>query len=84
MEPLRTIDQAAEWLGIPAHTLRKLVSARSVPHTRIGRHVRFSADHLAAIVAAGEELPATAPTRDQVTQIRAAAPRRRQRSPIAA
>jgi excisionase family DNA binding protein len=39
-EPLRNIAEAAEFLGIPEKTLRDKVTARLVPHTRIGRHVR--------------------------------------------
>jgi excisionase family DNA binding protein len=52
---LKDTRQAAEWLNIPADTLERLVSARLVPHTRIGKHVRFAQHHLDAIVAAGEE-----------------------------
>ncbi len=51
---LRTIEEAAAYLNIPAATLRDKVTARRVPFTRIGRHVRFSPDHLAGIIAAGE------------------------------
>ena len=70
--PLRDIPAAAEWLGIPLHQLKKLVSARRVPHTRIGRHVRFTEAHLAQIVAAGEQAPLAPPT-----AIRSAPRRRR-------
>jgi len=52
---LLTIDQAAERLGVPRTWLRDKVSARAVPHTRLGKHVRFTAAHLASIVAAGEQ-----------------------------
>ena len=51
---LLTIAEAAEYLNIPMTTLRDKVTARGVPFTRIGRHVRFTAEHLAAIIAAGE------------------------------
>lgn len=54
-EPLRNIDTAAEWLGISASTLQKMVAARTVPFTKVGKHVRFSQDHLDQIVAAGEQ-----------------------------
>jgi excisionase family DNA binding protein len=67
-EPLRNIAEAAEFLGIPEKTLRDKVTARLVPHTRIGRHVRFSEEHLAAIVAAGEQPVVTAPSRLQVVR----------------
>lgn len=69
---LRDIKAAAEWLGIPWTTLRDLVTAGRVPHTRVGRHVRFAQHHLDAIVAAGERKVATAPSRLQVVAIRAA------------
>lgn len=69
-DDLRDIEKAAAWLGIPVETLRKKVTARAVPHTRIGRHVRFAQHHLDAIVAAGEQPVATAPTRIQVRAIR--------------
>lgn len=70
---LRDIKAAARWLNIPLNTLRKQVTARQVPFTRVGRHVRFAQHHLDAIVAAGEQSVATAPTRASVTAIRAAA-----------
>lgn len=51
MGRLYTIVEAAEVLNVP---LRDKVTAGAVPHTRLGRHVRFSDAHLAQIVAAGE------------------------------
>ena len=45
---------AAAWLGVSVSWLEKRIAAREVPHTRLGRAVRFSADHLAAIVAENE------------------------------
>ncbi len=51
---LFTIREAALLLHVPDGWLRKKVSARSVPHTRLGKHVRFTSDHLKQIVAAGE------------------------------
>lgn len=71
---LLNMREAADWLGISWETLRKRVSARQVPHTRIGGSVRFAQHHLDAIVAQGEQPVATAPTRAQVTAIRAAGP----------
>ncbi len=68
MDPLMSIDQAAEVLGIPAKTLAGMVTARTVPHTRIGKHVRFTDEHLAAIVAAGEEPVAIVPARLQMVR----------------
>jgi excisionase family DNA binding protein len=52
-EGLRDIEAAALWLGIPKKTLQAYVTARAVPFTKVGKHVRFSQEHLDAIVAAG-------------------------------
>lgn len=69
---LRDMKAAADWLGIPFETLRKYVAARRVPHTRIGKHVRFSQEHLEAIAAAGEVPVAAAPSLALVRALRAA------------
>jgi excisionase family DNA binding protein len=52
--PLLTISEAAAALNVPEGWLRKKVSAGVVPHTRLGKHVRFTQEHLTQIVAAGE------------------------------
>lgn len=51
---LFTIREAAVLLHVPEGWLRKKVSAQSVPHTRLGKHVRFTSEHLRQIVAKGE------------------------------
>lgn len=51
---LLTITDAAVELNVPESWLRKAVSARRVPFTRLGRHVRFTDAHLDAIVTTGE------------------------------
>lgn len=61
---------AAEWLDIPFTTLRDMVTARRVPFTKVGKHVRFGQHHLDAIVAAGEESVAKSPARTGVRSIR--------------
>lgn len=71
---LRDIKAAAAWLDVKFTWLRDQVTARKVPHTRVGRHVRFTQHHLDAIVAAGEQPVATAPSWAQVVAIRAAKP----------
>lgn len=58
--PLLTISEAATALNVPEGWLRKKVSAGAVPHTRLGKHVRFTDDHLSQIVAAGETSSVTA------------------------
>lgn len=52
---LLDIDGLAEYLGVPRSWVRDKITARALPHTRIGRHVRFAPEHVAAIVAEGEE-----------------------------
>lgn len=52
---LYTIPEAAERLAVKESWLRDRVTARLVPHARLGRHVRFTDEHLAQIVAAAEE-----------------------------
>ena len=56
---LFTIREAARLLSVPEGWLRKRVSARGVPHTRLGKHVRFTADQLDQLVALGESPVAT-------------------------
>lgn len=51
---LFTIVEAARLLSLPEGWLRKRVSARSVPHTRLGKHVRFTADQIHQLIAQGE------------------------------
>jgi excisionase family DNA binding protein len=49
---LYTVEEAAELLRVPQSWLRRRAAARAVPVTFLGRHLRFSAANLAAIVAA--------------------------------
>jgi len=58
--PLLCIVEAAVLLNVPESWLRKKVSARAVPFTLLGRHVRFTAEHLNQIVVAGEQRPLAA------------------------
>lgn len=52
---LLNLAQAAEYLNVPYSWLRDKVTAGAVPHTRLGRHVRFAPHHLEAIIEAGEK-----------------------------
>jgi hypothetical protein len=54
---LLTAVQAAELLQVSPSWLRKKASARAVPCTFIGKHLRFSAADIASIIAAGEQGP---------------------------
>nr|WP_241265591.1 helix-turn-helix domain-containing protein [Streptomyces boncukensis] len=56
---LFTFEQVAERFSVPESTLRYWVQARSIRHTRIGRHVRFSAEDLDAIIRDGVIEPQT-------------------------
>ncbi len=58
---LFTIAEAAASLRVPEGWLRKKVTAGAVPHTRLGKHVRFTAEHLRRIVSDGEAVPCHAP-----------------------
>ena len=57
---LFTIPEAAALLRVPESWLRKKVTAHAVPHSRLGKHVRFTPEHLRAIALAGEVTPVPA------------------------
>lgn len=54
-ETLLTVEEAAAMLAVPASWLKQRVAARSVACTRLGRHVRFTRDQVAAIIDASEQ-----------------------------
>jgi hypothetical protein len=56
---LYTPEEAAVFIGKTAWWLEDQVRACTIPHTRIGRTVMFSAEHIRAITAQGEVDPAT-------------------------
>jgi excisionase family DNA binding protein len=51
--------QAAELLQVRESTLREWVRRRKVPHRRLGRAIRFSADDLRKIIAGSGVGPVT-------------------------
>jgi excisionase family DNA binding protein len=55
VEALLTIEEAAALLAVPVSWLKQRVSARSVTCTRLGRHVRFTREQVAAIIDASEQ-----------------------------
>lgn len=57
--PLRTVREAASILGVSETWIYSRTAARSIPHTRLGGHVRFTDADLAAIVSGGATPPAT-------------------------
>ena len=56
--PYRTllnVDEAAEYLNVPARWIADAVRQRKVRCTRIGKHVRFRVEHLDELIEAGEQ-----------------------------
>ena len=58
--PLLSIDEAAEYLNVPARWIADAVRQRKVRCTRIGKHVRFRIEHLDELINAGEQPVTTA------------------------
>ena len=56
---LYTAEQAAELLQVNVSWLRRKATARAVPCTFLGKHLRFSSADLVAIIAAGATPPTT-------------------------
>lgn len=54
---LLTKDELAEVLGVPASWVRAKAAAHEIPHRRIGRHIRFAPEDVAAILAASKQTP---------------------------
>ena len=54
---LLTIAEAAAVLNVPESWLRRKVAERRVPLTLLGRHIRFTEDHVDRIISDGEQLP---------------------------
>jgi excisionase family DNA binding protein len=52
---LLTIPEVAEFLNVPVRWVQEAVQQRRVRCTRIGKHVRFTAEHLAELIASGEQ-----------------------------
>ena len=61
MSALLDMDGLAARLNVSRSWVRSKVTAREIPFTKIGRHVRFTEEHVAAIVASGEQAVSTAP-----------------------
>ena len=59
MTQLHTPAEAAEILKIRESWLRAKATARAIPCTFIGKHLRFSDDDIAQIMAEGARQPVT-------------------------
>jgi excisionase family DNA binding protein len=57
---LLTISEAAAVLNVPEGWLRKKVTARLVPFTRLGKHVRFTPDQVGQVISTGASTPTPA------------------------
>ena len=58
---LLSIEQVAEALNMSIGWVRKGVLERTLPHTKIGRSIRFTPEHIEQIIAAGERPPIQRP-----------------------
>lgn len=50
-----TVPELAEHLHLSVSWVQKQCAARTIPHTRVGRQIRFTAEHVEQILAAGEQ-----------------------------
>lgn len=66
MDGLLDIDGLAAFLGVKRTWVRDKVTARAIPHRRIGRHVRFAPEDVDRIVSDAFRPVQRAPTRDEV------------------
>ncbi|WP_078941234.1 helix-turn-helix domain-containing protein [Streptomyces sp. XY152] len=78
-------DEIADTLGCSAWWVKDRARRRLIPHTRVGRAYRFTAEHLAEIIRLHEERPAqpaqttaraTEPLSEPTTQTGSTQPRR--------
>jgi excisionase family DNA binding protein len=58
---LLTIDEAAAMLSVPISWLKQRVASHSVGCTRLGRHIRFTREQVAAIIDAAAQPVAQQP-----------------------
>jgi hypothetical protein len=63
---LYDIPAAALWLNLPERWVRDQVTARAIPHRRIGKHVRFAPEDLEQIKKDAFVPAQVAPRRDEV------------------
>jgi excisionase family DNA binding protein len=63
---LLNLDEAADYLNVPKRWLGDAVRARTVRCTRIGKHIRFTHEHIQAIIRDGEQVPVNAKAADLV------------------
>lgn len=64
-----TIPEFAERLAVPESWVRDQVTARKIPHIRVGRHVRFSEEQLRELIRAGEQPALNTPPRPVIRRV---------------
>lgn len=69
-------EQLAEVLGVPVSWVRNAITARSIPHRRVGRHVRFAPEDVADLKAQIFEPAITDTPSRTATRVRRASTRR--------
>lgn len=50
-----TVQELAEYLGVSVSWVQKQCAARTIPHSRVARQIRFTAEHIEQILDAGEQ-----------------------------
>ena len=58
-ERLLTIAEVAAWLHVSERWVRDKVTAEELPHTRVGKHVRFTREQVRMIIEHGLRNPRT-------------------------
>jgi excisionase family DNA binding protein len=53
LDPLLSVEQAAERLGTSVRFVRRLIAERRIAYVKLGRHVRIGTGDLEAFIAAG-------------------------------
>ncbi|GAA1018666.1 DNA-binding protein [Acrocarpospora pleiomorpha] len=61
MDPLLTVEEAADLLHTSVRFVRRLIAERRVEFVKVGRHVRITESALIAFVLAGTVAPITIP-----------------------
>lgn len=51
--PPYTVDEAAEWLGLHPHTIRRRIDAGEIAVFRVGRSIRITAAEMDRLTAGG-------------------------------
>jgi excisionase family DNA binding protein len=67
MQPLKSVEQAAQVLGISPWTVRSYIRVGKLKPVRLGRRVLLAEDELERLVAQGQEPLEAQPEKGQMT-----------------